>query len=163
MPSHRVPVFLLLLWSEPYGGLPCVLLAWRVVSSPLPICRFAPVGAAVSAPEARARLAELQKLRTLESYFHARCARIHKIKSKNYHRIRNKLKRRAEAGTADEELPSEAPEVDDEEATKAERTRAQERMSLRHKNQSKWVKTMLARRDPDPESRQVTAADLSRP
>lgn len=43
---------------------------------------------------------------------------------------------------------------------KAEQVRAQERMSLRHKNQSKWVKRMLQRGSSDEETRQAIAEQL---
>ena len=45
----------------------------------------------VSAEEAKERRAQLAKLRALESYYAAKCRRVKSIKSKNYHRIKNKV------------------------------------------------------------------------
>ncbi len=59
----------------------------------------------------------------------------------------------AELNDIDSELGKEALD-------KAEQTRAIERMSLRHKNQGKWAKKMLARNSEDPEVRRAVADQL---
>ena len=50
--------------------------------------------------------------------------------------------------------------IDASEHEKAERLRAEERMTLRHKNTSKWAKRLLQRKDLDPQSRAALEEQL---
>lgn len=109
----------------------------------------------VSKEELLARRRELAKMRSLMFNYERKMKRISKIKSKKYRKIlkteREKLKR--EAGDESDE---------DEERIAAERRRAEERMSLRHKNTSKWVKRQLSRGETkrNPESRAAVEEQL---
>ncbi|MBA0877097.1 hypothetical protein Goshw_023940 [Gossypium schwendimanii] len=64
--------------------------------------------------------------------------RIKKIKSKTYHRLKNKDKLKVESA----EMLMD-PEAAKEEARKQEFKRAKERMTLKHKNKSKWARRIL--------------------
>ncbi|XP_071491531.1 U3 small nucleolar RNA-associated protein 14 homolog A-like [Diadema antillarum] len=97
---------------------------------------------AMSLSEARERRAELQKHRALMSYYEAKCRRQKKIKSKKFHRIQRKSKAKEE-GKKIEDLMKTDPEVAQETLNKLEKSRAQERMSLKHRNTGKWAKTMI--------------------
>ena len=94
----------------------------------------------VSKEEVIARRRELAKMRSLTFEYERKMKRIAKIKSKKFRKIlkHEKIKLREELGgdTFDDILT---------EKMEAERKRAEERMSLRHKNTSKWVKRQLQR------------------
>lgn len=97
---------------------------------------------AMSLQEARVRRAELQKHRALLSYYEAKCRRQSKIKSKKYHRIQRKSKAKEESkklAVMMERNPEEAEEL----LMKIDRSRAEERMSLKHKNTGKWAKGQI--------------------
>ncbi|XP_078489346.1 LOW QUALITY PROTEIN: U3 small nucleolar RNA-associated protein 14 homolog A [Ciona intestinalis] len=95
--------------------------------------------AAMSLEDARERRAELQKHRALMSYHESKNKRIHKIKSKQYHRMLKKKKKKETT-----EL-----EVDGGDVEKGERMRAEERASLRHRTGSKWARNraLMAKHD----------------
>lgn len=87
------------------------------------------------------RLAELRLTRELLYREELKAKRIKKIKSKAYHRVHKKERQRQEEAIK-EALALESGGVpDEEEAMEWERKRAEERMTLRHK-QSKWAKGM---------------------
>lgn len=88
----------------------------------------------VSKEEIAKRQKELSKMRSLLFYQEQKQKRIKKIKSKLYHKIRNKQ----------EERKSHFENVSVNEQEMAEK-RAEERMSLKHTNTSKWVKHHLKR------------------
>jgi U3 small nucleolar RNA-associated protein 14 len=98
----------------------------------------------LSAAEYRKRLRQLSKMRALMFYEEQKRYHINKIKSKKYRKIRKKKKLRTqeeeekEAAENDEELARELDE-------KAEMDRMKERMSLKHRNTSKWAKRVLRR------------------
>lgn len=98
----------------------------------------------VSVQEVQQRQKELAKLRALMFYEEQKQKRIKKIKSKLYHKIRNAQdkkaadKQRKQLRELDPEL---AQKLDDELAEK----RAEERLTLKHTNTSKWVKHQLKR------------------
>ena len=94
-----------------------------------------------------------------------KCRRIRKIKSKKYHKLLRRSNEKIEAKMLSE-LQSIDPEAaeqaclcahmhsncfdvlnDWQERLKLEAKRAKERLTLKHKNQSKWVKRVLERRD----------------
>ncbi|KAG8475339.1 hypothetical protein CXB51_032157 [Gossypium anomalum] len=64
--------------------------------------------------------------------------RIKKIKSKTYHRLKNKDKLKVESA----EMLMD-PKAAKEQARKQEFKRAEERLTLKHKNKSKWAKRIL--------------------
>lgn len=80
----------------------------------------------------------IAKMRSLLFRHELKSKRIKKIKSKTYHRLRNKDRRKAESV----EMLMD-PEATKEQLMKQEFKRAEERMTLRHKNKSKWAKHVL--------------------
>ncbi|XP_078435662.1 U3 ribonucleoprotein (Utp) family protein [Wolffia australiana] len=80
------------------------------------------------------------KMKSLLFRHELKAKRIKKIKSKTYHRM---LKKDKLKGGAAEGLMN--PDVAKEEAMKREFKRAEERMTLKHKNSSKWAKRILKR------------------
>lgn len=95
---------------------------------------------AMSLEEAKIRRAELQKARALQSYYEAKAKREKKIKSKQYHRVQKKAKRKEFLKQFDEMVKSN-PQEALEELKKLEMSRMQERMSLKHQNSGKWAKS----------------------
>ncbi|CAI9109376.1 OLC1v1009187C1 [Oldenlandia corymbosa var. corymbosa] len=94
----------------------------------------------ISVDEVRDQQNRLAKLRSLLFRHEMKSKRIRKIKSKTYHRMlkRDKLKATASAMEMD---PDAAKEL----AMKQEFKRAEERMRLIHKNNSKWAKRIMKR------------------
>lgn len=94
----------------------------------------------ISEEDVLRRRRELAQIRSLAFHYDQKMKRIKKIKSKKYRRIMKKERERlAEgdaAGNSDEER---------EEAVAAERRRVEERVTLRHKNTSKWIRRQLQR------------------
>ncbi|KAJ2896105.1 hypothetical protein GGI21_005077, partial [Coemansia aciculifera] len=80
--------------------------------------------------------------------------RMAKIKSKAYRRILKKDKDRAQE-KALERLQEEDPEMHQMLVEKMARSRAEERMSLRHKNTSKWARELSKRSHGDDDARQA--------
>jgi len=113
----------------------------------------------LAAEEAQKRKAELARIRSLMFYHELKCKRIKKIKSKTFHKIRKKdrektLRKAIEAGAMDDDFLRE-------ESLKAGRDRAQERMTLKHKNRSKWIRHALDKGDRnDPETREAINEQL---
>ncbi|XP_060944434.1 U3 small nucleolar RNA-associated protein 14 homolog A [Limanda limanda] len=95
---------------------------------------------AMSLEEAKIRRAELQKARALQSYYEAKARRERKIKSKKYHKVHNKAKRKDFLKLFDEMIKTN-PAAAIEELNKVELARMQERMSLKHQNSGKWAKS----------------------
>ncbi|XP_019727914.1 U3 small nucleolar RNA-associated protein 14 homolog A [Hippocampus comes] len=95
---------------------------------------------AMSLLEVKIRRAELQKARALQTYYEAKARRERKIKSKKYHRVLNKAKRK-EFLKRFEEMVKNDPAAALEEINKMELARMQERMSLKHQNSGKWAKS----------------------
>ncbi|XP_037645731.1 U3 small nucleolar RNA-associated protein 14 homolog A [Sebastes umbrosus] len=95
---------------------------------------------AMSLEEAKIRRAELQKARALQSYYEAKARRERKIKSKKYHKVHNKAKRKEFVKQFDEMVKTD-PGAALEELSKMELKRMQERMSLKHQNSGKWAKS----------------------
>ncbi|KAL5857809.1 hypothetical protein ACOSQ3_005267 [Xanthoceras sorbifolium] len=82
----------------------------------------------------------IAKMRNLLFRHEMKRKRIKKIKSKTYHRLLKKDRLKA----ASAEMLMD-PEAAKEEARKQEFKRAEERMTLKHKNSSKWAKRILQR------------------
>lgn len=95
---------------------------------------------AMSLEEAKIRRAELQKARALQSYYEAKARREKKIKSKAYHKVQKKAKRKEFLKQFDEMMKTD-PAAALEELKKMELSRMEERMSLKHQNSGKWAKT----------------------
>lgn len=95
---------------------------------------------AMSLEEAKIRRAELQKARALQSYYESRARRERRIKSKKYHKVHNKAKRK-ELLKQFEEMAMTDPAAALEELRKMDVARMQERMTLKHQNSGKWAKS----------------------
>ncbi|KAB5522257.1 hypothetical protein PHYPO_G00157500 [Pangasianodon hypophthalmus] len=95
---------------------------------------------AMSLEDAKIRRAELQKARVLQSYYEAKARREKKIKSKKYHKVQKKAKRKEFLKQFDEMMKAD-PAAALEELKKMELSRMEERMSLKHQNSGKWAKT----------------------
>ncbi|XP_077476405.1 U3 small nucleolar RNA-associated protein 14 homolog A [Stigmatopora argus] len=95
---------------------------------------------AMSLTEIKIRRAELQKARALQSYYEAKTRRAKQIKSKKYHRVLNKSKRKDFLKQFDQ-MVKEDPAAALKEMEKIQVARMQERMSLKHQNSGKWAKS----------------------
>ncbi|KAL1225152.1 hypothetical protein V5N11_033563 [Cardamine amara subsp. amara] len=78
------------------------------------------------------------KMRSLLFRHELKSKRIKKIKSKTYHRLKNKGLKAAAVALMDPEMAKEV-------AMKQEVERVEERMRLKHKNTGKWAKRMISR------------------
>lgn len=110
--------------------------------------------------EVERRRQELRMMRDLMFRDEIRAKRVSKIKSKLYRKIKKKERER-NALTA-EEMRELDPEQAHEERMNAEMQRAQERMTLKHKNTGKWAKDQLKHGNFDPESRQAITEQIER-
>lgn len=101
----------------------------------------------VSREEVVARRRELARMRSLMFEYERKMRRMSRIKSKKFRRIMKNERMKLDAELKGDEHDDVAERLD------AERKRAEERVSLRHKNTSKWVKRQLSRgetkRNPD--------------
>ena len=112
--------------------------------------------------EYKKRRGQLAQMRALMFYHEQKRHHMKKIKSKKYRRIRKKQRERMKeselqaAMEDDEELEKELKE-------KEEVGRIQERMTLAHKNTSKWAKRILKRgKNVDVDTRRALSAQLKR-
>ncbi|XP_073275995.1 uncharacterized protein [Primulina huaijiensis] len=94
----------------------------------------------VSVEDMKDHQARLAKMRSLLFRHELKAKRIKKIKSKTYHRLLKKDRTKA----ADLAIQMD-PEAANELAMKQEFKRAEERMTLKHKNSSKWATRILKR------------------
>lgn len=114
---------------------------------------------AMSLEEAKIRRAELQKNRALQSYYEARARRERRIKSKKFHKVQNKAKKK-EFLRRFEEMTKTDPAAALEELNRMEVARMQERMSLKHQNSSKWARTKAIVAKYDQEARRAMQEQL---
>ena len=98
----------------------------------------------ISIEEYKKRHGELAKMRALMFYEEQKRNRINKIKSKKYRKIR-KRQREREKEAENEAERLEDPNVDREKMEQEEMERMKERMTLAHKNTSKWARRVLRR------------------
>ncbi|KAL4305256.1 hypothetical protein AHAS_Ahas16G0060100 [Arachis hypogaea] len=94
----------------------------------------------VSVEEEKDRQSRIAKMRSLLFRHEMKAKRLKKIKSKTYHRLLKKDRLKTEASKIQMD-----PEAAKEFAMKQERLRAEERMTLKHKNQNRWAKRILTR------------------
>ena len=112
--------------------------------------------------EYKQRRAQLAKMRALMFYHEQKRHRINKIKSKKYRRIRKKQREKAKSSELEAEA-QENPELLRDLEEKEEVERMKERMTLAHKNTSKWAKRILKRgKNVDPDTRKALSAQLKR-
>eukprot|EP00977_Amphora_coffeiformis_P010587 scaffold2492_cov129-Amphora_coffeaeformis.AAC.2 len=116
----------------------------------------------ITMEEYQKRRGQLAKMRALMLYHEQKRAHINKIKSKKYRRIRKRQREKAkEAELADavDENPDMARELEEKE----EVDRMKERMTLAHKNTSKWAKRVLKRgKNVDADTRRALSAQLKK-
>ncbi|KAL7118270.1 hypothetical protein ACP275_03G125400 [Erythranthe tilingii] len=94
----------------------------------------------ISVEEMKDRQERLAKMRSFLFAHEMKAKRIKKIKSKTYHRLLKKDRKKAAEAAFQMD-----PEAAKEQAMKQEFKRAEERMTLKHKNSSKWAKRILQR------------------
>lgn len=94
----------------------------------------------ISVEDVKERHNRIAKMRSLLFNHEMKAKRIKKIKSKTYHRLLKKDRLK----TASAEIQMD-PEAAKELAMKQEFKRAEERLTLKHKNSSKWAKRILKR------------------
>lgn len=94
----------------------------------------------VSMDELLRRRRELAHIRSLAFHYDQKMKRIKKIKSKKYRRIMKKERGRIADADVGTDINSES-----QEALESERRRIEERVTLRHKNTSKWIRRQLQR------------------
>ncbi|NWH97151.1 UT14A protein, partial [Tichodroma muraria] len=116
---------------------------------------------AMSLEEARRRRAELQKARAVQSYYEAKARRAKRIKSKKYHRVLKKSRRR-QALKEFEQLQKSDPEAALAWLEELEQLRMQERMSLKHQNKGKWAQSRAIMAKYDLEARKAMQEQLAR-
>uniref|UniRef100_V9I727 U3 small nucleolar RNA-associated protein 14 A n=2 Tax=Apis cerana TaxID=7461 RepID=V9I727_APICE len=95
-----------------------------------------------------------------KSYKEAKAHRQSKIKSKKFHRVQKKEKIKLQLKEF-EELKKTNPEAALEKLEQLDRIRAEERMSLKHRNTGKWAKYMQIRAKYNKATRQELAQQLS--
>ncbi|XP_063982466.1 U3 small nucleolar RNA-associated protein 14 homolog A [Diachasmimorpha longicaudata] len=106
------------------------------------------------------RRREAARFRAQQSYREAKAHRQNKIKSKKFHRIARKEKIKKQIKEF-EQLQKTNPEAALEKLEMLDKTRAEERMSLRHRSTGQWAKNKQVRAKYDTESRKVLAQQLS--
>ncbi|NWR45995.1 UT14A protein, partial [Regulus satrapa] len=116
---------------------------------------------AMSLEEARRRRAELQKARAVQSYYEAKARRAKRIKSKKYHRVLRKSRRR-QALKEFEQLHKSDPAAALARLEELEQLRMQERMSLKHQNKGKWARSRAIMAKYDLEARKAMQEQLAR-
>ncbi|NXI19205.1 UT14A protein, partial [Irena cyanogastra] len=116
---------------------------------------------AMSLEEARRRRAELQKARAVQSYYEAKARRAKQIKSKKYHRVLKKSRRR-QALKEFEQLHKSDPAAALARLEELEQLRMQERMSLKHQNKGKWARSRAIMAKYDLEARKAMQEQLAR-
>jgi U3 small nucleolar RNA-associated protein 14 len=112
--------------------------------------------------EYQKRRSQLAKMRALMFYHEQKRHHINKIKSKKYRRIRKKQRERLKESDTSAQL-EEDPDLVREMEEKEEIERMRERMTLAHKNTSKWAKRVLKRgKNVDVDTRRALSAQLAR-
>ncbi|XP_053978381.1 U3 small nucleolar RNA-associated protein 14 homolog A [Hylaeus volcanicus] len=103
---------------------------------------------------------EAARIRAQQSYREAKSRRQGKIKSKKFHRVQKKERIKLQLKEF-EELQKTDPEAALEKLEQLDKSRAEERMSLRHKSTGKWAKSKQIRAKYDKDTRQELAQQLS--
>ncbi|XP_050460953.1 U3 small nucleolar RNA-associated protein 14 homolog C [Cataglyphis hispanica] len=103
---------------------------------------------------------KIARLRAQQSYQEAKTHRQRKIKSKKFHRIQKKDKIKQQLKEF-EILQNTNPEEALAKLEQLDKTRAEERISLRHKNTGQWAKNQQIRAKYNKETRQILANHLA--
>lgn len=120
--------------------------------------------------EVQRRRDELRQMRELMFRAEQKAKRTNKIKSKTYRKIARKDKERQREKMIAAGILPDADDDDEDDGeqdasrSKAERARAKERATLKHKNTGKWAKAMLGRKEghEDEETRDAINEQLQR-
>ncbi|KAL3929544.1 MAG: hypothetical protein SGBAC_012162 [Bacillariaceae sp.] len=116
----------------------------------------------LSIDEYKKRRSQLAQIRALMFYHEQKRHHIKKIKSKKYRRIRKNQRQRQQDSMLEAAM-QEDKNLASEMKQKEEVSRIQERMTLAHKNTSKWAKRLLKRgKNVDVETRKALSAQLKR-
>jgi U3 small nucleolar RNA-associated protein 14 len=116
----------------------------------------------ITMEEYKSRRGQLAKMRALMFYHEQKRHHMKKIKSKKYRRIRKKQRLRQKEADLEAEVGEDA-DLARELEEKEEVDRMQERMTLAHKNTSKWAKRILKRgKNVDVDTRKALSAQLQR-
>jgi U3 small nucleolar RNA-associated protein 14 len=111
--------------------------------------------------EVEAKRKELRMMRELMFRHEIKNKRLKKIKSKSYRKLQRKEKEKLQLQIKDT-MAELDHEMEDNEKMDAAMARAEERMSLKHKNTSKWAKRALARGTQDEGTRDAIMEQLRR-
>jgi U3 small nucleolar RNA-associated protein 14 len=112
--------------------------------------------------EYQKRRSQLAKMRALMFYHEQKRHHINKIKSKKYRRIRKKQREKLKESDMTAQM-EEDPDLVREMEEREEVERMRERMTLAHKNTSKWAKRVLKRgKNVDMDTRRALSAQLAR-
>ncbi|KYN05167.1 U3 small nucleolar RNA-associated protein 14 like protein B [Cyphomyrmex costatus] len=106
------------------------------------------------------RRKEAAKLRAQQSYKETKAHRQRKIKSKKFHRIQRKDKIKQQLKDF-EKLKDSNPEEALVKLEQLDKTRAEERMSLRHKNTGQWARNKQIKAKYNKETRQILTEQLA--
>ncbi|KAI7902717.1 small-subunit processome [Cokeromyces recurvatus] len=116
----------------------------------------------LSVAEIEERRKELRMMRELMFRHEIKNKRLKKIKSKSYRKLKRKEKERLGLQAKNSGLDEIDHELDDHEKMQAAISRAEERMTLKHKNTSKWARRALARGTKDEGTREAIMEQLRR-
>lgn len=118
----------------------------------------------LSAEEAKARREELAKQRALLFYHEVKAKRLKKIKSKDYRRrLKKAEKKKAGAVSGEEGMLLLGDDELQQQREEAEYARAKERLTLKHKNTSRFIRRAIKRGSqhaPDEGTREAIAEQL---
>jgi U3 small nucleolar RNA-associated protein 14 len=116
----------------------------------------------ITLEEYKKRHGQLAKMRALMFYHEQKRHHINKIKSKKYRRIRKNQREKQKSAELEGQIEDD-PDLEQELAEKEEVDRMKERMTLAHKNTSKWAKRVLKRgKNADVDTRRALSAQLKR-
>ena len=116
----------------------------------------------LDAGEAKARKEELAKQRALLFYHEVKAKRLKKIKSKEYRRRLKKAEKKRQEGAGEDGMLMLGKEELQQQQEEAEYERAKERLTLKHKNTSQFIRRAIKRgaRHPDEGTREAIAEQL---
>ena len=116
----------------------------------------------MDAAEAKARKEELAKQRALLFYHEVKAKRLKKIKSKDYRRRLKKAEKKRQEGAGEDGMLMLGKEELQQQQEEAEYERAKERLTLKHKNTSQFIRRAIKRgaKHPDEGTREAIAEQL---
>ncbi|KAI7870389.1 small-subunit processome [Spinellus fusiger] len=114
----------------------------------------------LSIEEVKKRRDELRMMRELMFRHEIKARRLGKIKSKSYRKLQRKEKSKLEQQIKN--LEEVDHEISHQDQVKAAMDRAEERMTLKHKNTGQWAKRALARGGQDEGTREAILEQLQR-